>query len=106
MMDPILYECSCGARSSLIELYHCFKCDCLKCPVCAVEEIQLLFCLRCCNDISPGENLTTVVMTAVCARFAKIPWLPNHVELAGTISSAIIASGQVGMLGWLTKFLP
>ena len=53
----VKYKCACSAWFPLCQLHFCRKCSRLKCPICIIEEIDIIFCPNCLENNTSADSL-------------------------------------------------
>ena len=48
----VKYKCSCSAWFPLCQMHYCRKCLKLGCPVCVIEEVDIVFCPNCLENVT------------------------------------------------------
>uniref|UniRef100_A0A914KIK3 Dynactin subunit 4 n=1 Tax=Meloidogyne incognita TaxID=6306 RepID=A0A914KIK3_MELIC len=52
----VKYKCNCSAWFPLCQMHYCRKCSRLGCPVCVIEEIDIVFCPNCLENVTNIDN--------------------------------------------------
>lgn len=52
----VKYKCACSAWFPLCQLHFCRKCLSLKCSLCIMEEIDIVFCPNCLENITSATD--------------------------------------------------
>ncbi|KAL7079115.1 hypothetical protein ACQ4LE_001514 [Meloidogyne hapla] len=48
----VKYKCNCSAWFPLCQMHYCRKCSKLGCPVCVIEEVDIVFCPNCLENVT------------------------------------------------------